>query len=303
MATVAEHHGISALSTILPVTLLASLIGVLAVMTGLIGTGGAGSPLPGPQTVIIEPRTFTYRSDGDFVADGSPIDAPLTTVAVAAPLHVMKFQVSVGEYALCVTDGACKAAEGAPAGSMAVPVTGVSYSDAQAYAEWFSTRTGQVWRLPTDMEWAFAAGSRFADDALGIAMDNRNPAVRWIANYEREAARKAGRVWAAQPTGTFGENEFGVADIGGNVWEWTETCHRRIALDGDGTTISEASACKVFVLEGKHRAPMSFFIRDAKGGGCSVGTPPDNLGFRLVRDTRWYAPLIRAFSTSAARRT
>jgi hypothetical protein len=26
------------------------------------------------------------------------------------------------------------------------------------------------------------------------------------------------------------------------------------------------------------------FIRDARAGGCAVGTPPANLGFRLVRD-------------------
>ncbi|TGV96539.1 formylglycine-generating enzyme family protein, partial [Mesorhizobium sp. M2E.F.Ca.ET.154.01.1.1] len=26
------------------------------------------------------------------------------------------------------------------------------------------------------------------------------------------------------------------------------------------------------------------FIRDGKSGGCAVGTPPDNLGFRLVRE-------------------
>jgi len=29
---------------------------------------------------------------------------------------------------------------------------------------------------------------------------------------------------------------------------------------------------------------MSNFIRDGKSGGCAVGTPPDNLGFRLVRE-------------------
>ena len=29
---------------------------------------------------------------------------------------------------------------------------------------------------------------------------------------------------------------------------------------------------------------MTDFIRDARAGGCSVGTPPSNLGFRLVRD-------------------
>jgi len=34
---------------------------------------------------------------------------------------------------------------------------------------------------------------------------------------------------------------------------------------------------------------MTDFIRDARAGGCAVGTPPANLGFRLVRDgaSRW----------------
>ena len=32
---------------------------------------------------------------------------------------------------------------------------------------------------------------------------------------------------------------------------------------------------------------MTFFIRNPKSGGCSVGTPPDNLGFRLVRERSW----------------
>jgi hypothetical protein len=40
----------------------------------------------------------------------------------------------------------------------------------------------------------------------------------------------------------------------------------------------------VHAVEGFHRTYMSNFIRDGKSGGCAVGTPPDNLGFRLVRD-------------------
>ena len=38
---------------------------------------------------------------------------------------------------------------------------------------------------------------------------------------------------------------------------------------------------------------MSAFIRNPKGGGCAVGVPPDNVGFRLIRDTHWYAPLLQ----------
>ncbi|TIP54773.1 MAG: formylglycine-generating enzyme family protein, partial [Mesorhizobium sp.] len=42
--------------------------------------------------------------------------------------------------------------------------------------------------------------------------------------------------------------------------------------------------CGVHVVEGFHRTYMSNFIRDGKSGGCAVGTPPDNLGFRLVHE-------------------
>ena len=47
----------------------------------------------------------------------------------------------------------------------------------------------------------------------------------------------------------------------------------------------------VRVLEGLHRAYMSNFVRDGKSGGCAVGTPPEHLGFRLVRDD---SPLAHA---------
>lgn len=295
MATIAAKSDVSALSTILPALLLAALVGGLAFTTGLIGNGNSGGMLPGPETVIVEPRTFTYRSDGDFTEGGYPVDGPLQTVAVRAPLNIMKFQVSVADYTLCVVDGACAATDNVRAASDAVPVTGVNYDDAYAYAMWLSKETGQVWRLPTDVEWAFSAGERFADDGLGLAMDSSNPAIRWLADYERESARKGTGNPMPQPQGTFGENAFGVADIGGNVWEWTETCHRSVSFGKDGTIASEASACGIYVTEGKHRAPMSSFIRDPKSGGCSVGTPPDNLGFRLVHDVSWYAPLVRAF--------
>jgi formylglycine-generating enzyme required for sulfatase activity len=70
--------------------------------------------------------------------------------------------------------------------------------------------------------------------------------------------------------------------VAGNVWEWTDTCYARRALDarGDVTTVN----CGVRVVEGRHRTYMSDFIRDARAGGCAIGTPPSNLGFRLVRD-------------------
>ena len=37
---------------------------------------------------------------------------------------------------------------------------------------------------------------------------------------------------------------------------------------------------------------MSTFVRDARGGGCTIGAPPDNLGFRLVRERGWWTALL-----------
>jgi hypothetical protein len=53
-------------------------------------------------------------------------------------------------------------------------------------------------------------------------------------------------------------------------------------------TVSSAAAdspnCGLRVVAGPHRSYITDFIRDPKGGACSVGIPPSNLGFRLVRD-------------------
>ena len=281
-------------SVALPAILLvagALLIGAQLDLPGLVPAPDAN----GPETVTLAPVDFTYRAEGHFLRNGNPIDAPMVTARLDAPLVIMKYQVSAADYAACVADGACAPAEPRNIGVGNVPVTGVNYDDATAYAAWLSAETGQDWALPTDRQWAFAAGKGFADDALGLDDDNANPAERWLANYEKEAAREsdAGRLPLA--LGGFGVNENGIADMGGNVWEWTQTCHRRVHVDAAGAVLSEVPACTIKVLDGQHRTPMSFFIRDAKSGGCSVGIPPDNLGFRLVRQQAWYEPLLALF--------
>ncbi|WP_332702173.1 SUMF1/EgtB/PvdO family nonheme iron enzyme [Devosia sp.] len=251
--------------------------------------------IAGPETVTLAPADFTYRAEGHFLRDGNPVDAPMLQARLDAPLVIMKYQVSAADYAACVAQGACPPAEPRNIGQGDVPVTGVNFNDATDYAAWLSLSTGQDWTLPTDRQWAFAAGSGFADDALGLAEDNANPAARWLANYEKEAARESNAGRVPLPLGSFGSNENGIADMGGNVWEWTQTCHRRVHVDAAGTVLSETPACTIKVLNGQHRTPMSFFIRDAKSGGCSVGIPPDNLGFRLVRQPAWHERLLGLF--------
>lgn len=283
------HKGFGSL--LLPLGLIAALSAAIIIQAGMVPVGSAS--LAEPLSVTVEPGAFLYRQPGEFYRGGFAVDAPKAEEIVAHPLTIMKYQVSTLDYDACVADGACLAREAASLSRADMPATGVSYDDATDYARWLSDKTGASWRLPTDRELAFAAAEDFPDDALGVDADSGNPALRWLADYERESARKRSRDPDPLPFGSFGENQDGLADFAGNVWEWTSTCNRRVDLTANGGA-DMVESCGVYIAAGKHRAPLSSFIRDPKSGGCSVGVPPDHLGFRLVKDTRWYAPLLFA---------
>lgn len=277
---------------LLPGMILLALVGLLSVQTGGLRFPVTAKPIIKPATVTILPRAYTYRATGDFILGTATVDGPLVAIDRPASLEIMKYQVSATDYARCVNDGACAKAEPRRRGDGDVPVTGVSFDDATDYALWLSEETGETWRLPTVSEWSFAAGSKARDHALGIETNAKDPAERWLASYEREAALGANALATPQPIGTFGENEFGVADLAESVWEWTATCGSRTALGPRDEPISHLESCGVHLLEGRHRTPMSVFVRDAQGGGCTIGAPPDNLGFRLIREAPVWTRLV-----------
>ncbi|PZA13146.1 formylglycine-generating enzyme family protein [Rhodopseudomonas palustris] len=269
---------------------LAALAGFatpLAVAPLVIGHGDVA--LDGQQAIVeIAPGTMDYRLPGEFTRDRRQIEAPRTELRFDRPLSIMLHQVSAADYQLCVDDSVCHPMPADTAIRADRPAVQVSWQDATTYADWLSRKTGAHYRLPTDAEWAFAAGSKFKDD--GLASDSDDPSVRWIARYERESERDDLST-TLRSFGGFGSNERGLLDLSGNVWEWTATCFDRTAIDSVGRPQAQTANCGVRIAEGRHRAYVSDFIRDAKAGGCSAGLPPIHLGFRLVREPA--APLAR----------
>ncbi len=236
------------------------------------------------QLVTLPAASFAYRVAGEFLRDGQPVNPPLETVTFTRPVAIMKNHVSRGDYERCVTAGACMPIDAAlPANADRIPAVGVSWHDAVSYAAWLSRQTGHRYRLPTDVEWAYAAAALFHDNTVVDESDAANPARRWIATYELTAASERKVDSRPQPFGTFGLNRNGLADVAGNVWDWTSSCFARHSA-ATGGPFSAMESCGVRVVEGAHRTYLTDFVRDPKGGACSVGTPPSNLGIRLVRD-------------------
>ena len=242
----------------------------------------AASPVAALDLVELQPGAFRFRPSGEFTRNSKPVAAPLVTAAVDRRLAVMRHQVTAADYRRCVAAQACSMAD--PDAAADRPVVKVSWRDAHAYASWLSRETGMDLRLPTDEEWAYAAAGRFNDDALPEGLVGGDPGQRVLAIYDRDARREGSIDKAPRPIGSFGANENGLLDMAGNVWEWTDTCFVRSALNPKGELTATVANCGVRVVEGRHRAYMTDFIRDARAGGCSGGTPPSNLGFRLVHD-------------------
>ena len=280
----------------------AGFVTPVAVAPLLIEDGSSDAALRDQQAIVeLHRGTVSYRVAGDFTRAGKQAEAPLAQIRFNNPLAIKKHQVGSADYQHCVDDGACRALNRDVVVAIDRPAVQVSWHDADAYAGWLSRKTGETYRLPTDEEWAFAAGSKFRDD--GMPVDDNDPSKRWIARYERESDRGPAEA-GTRTFGAFGVNESGLYDLGGNVWEWTSTCFVRTVLDEADAAISKSPNCGVRVAEGQHRAYVTDFIRDARAGGCAVGIPPDNLGFRLVREqTKGFMTSLRSMASTIPRFT
>jgi formylglycine-generating enzyme required for sulfatase activity/serine/threonine protein kinase len=155
------------------------------------------------------------------------------------------------------------------------PVTCVSWSDAQAYADWLSAKTGFRYRLPTELEWEYAA--RADSSASRFWGDDPNGGCVW-ANI---ADCDDGYTYAA-PAGVLPPNLFMLRDMLGNVAEWTCSEYAK-DYRGAEAECSQGTAVVPRVFRGGSWLDAPRLVRSAARDGVPATFRLNTVGFRLVR--------------------
>lgn len=247
-----------------------------------------------PQMVVVPAGSFEMGSPesevGRFTNEG-----PRHPVNIAQPFAVSKYEVRFDEWAFCVQDGDCKAVPDAGWGRGSRPVISVSWEDAKRYVEWLSRKAGHPYRLLTEAEWEYAA--RAGSEGPRSWHEGEDP-CRHASVYDKQGERKYALGEALKrpsesfgcddgypetaPVGMFLPNAFGLHDMLGNVWEWTEDCYRE-SYDGGVARNGTTADCAFRVFRGGGWLNNPQVVRSASRLRETLISRYNNLGFRVAR--------------------
>ena len=206
---------------------------------------------------------------------------PVHTVFIKT-FRVMATEVTFSLWDACVISGDCSINpkdEGWSRGNR--PVIGVSYLDiVEQFIPWLNKTTGEVFSLPSEAQWEYAAkaGSN-AKYVWGNDIDclkARFSQFSGICGNDRKTSLVK----------SFAPNEFGLYDMYGNVWEWTQDCwHNNYqSAPNDGSAWANGS-CDAGVIRGGSWLNQARFLRSSFRSRYSRSVRSNANGFRLVINT------------------
>ncbi|MYM81917.1 SUMF1/EgtB/PvdO family nonheme iron enzyme [Duganella sp. FT50W] len=164
------------------------------------------------------------------------------------------------------------------------PVVGVSWIDAQQYLRWLSEKTGQLYRLPSEAEWEYScrAGTKTAfsfGDTISTEQAN------YDGHYTYNGGQRGRYLQGTSKAGAYQPNPWGLFDMHGNVWEWTQDVvhDNYIGAPADGAAWEEGGDPVRRVLRGGSWLYNPRYLRSAVRNGFSAVLANDIVGFRVAR--------------------
>ncbi|MGH6816448.1 MAG: formylglycine-generating enzyme family protein, partial [Hyphomicrobiaceae bacterium] len=236
-----------------------------------------------PEMVVVRAGRFTM---------GSPANEPerfsgetQVAVTIAKPFAVGKYEATFAEWDACVADGGCRHKPGDGGwGRGKQPVIDVSWDDAKEYVAWLSAKTGQTYRLLTEAEWEYTVRAGTTTPFWwGSSITPKQ------ANYGGNYTYKGGGLKGEYRQRTiavdsFAPNSWGLYNVHGNVWEWTEDCWNdsNDGNSGDGT-VRTTGDCALRVVRGGSWGIYPWVLRAAFRVGYQSGYRNAGVGFRVAR--------------------
>ena len=176
----------------------------VAIATLLLGTS-AQAQIPTIELVYVQGGEFQMGCTDSPHSDCSRAEFPSHTVRVDG-FYMAKYEV---------TQALWMAVMGGKNPSKVIgdslPVTRVSWYDAQEFIAKLNDLTGKKYRLPTEAEWEYAARGGRLSQHYRFSGSNKLEEVAWCK-------KNSGKVPHA--VGTKQPNELGIYDMSGNVYEW-----------------------------------------------------------------------------------
>jgi formylglycine-generating enzyme required for sulfatase activity len=176
-----------------------------------------------------------------------------------------------------------------------LPVIHVSWTDAQAYVQWLSARTGKKYRLPSEAEFEYALR---AGTATRFEWGDRNPA-KVYANLTGDGDRSPhlkrswakafphynDGYWGPSPVGSFPPSRFGLRDIDGNLSIWVEDCwHDNYTRAPSDSRAWMNPGCAEHVVRGASWGSSQDQSRSAYRLAAPTQTRNARVGIRVARD-------------------
>ena len=183
------------------------------------------------------------------------------------------------------------------------PVVGVSWEQAQAFCAWRTefllrglgpqARYIQRYRLPTEIEWEYAARGREGNPYPWESEEAKNDKGCFFANFKPDEGNytEDGNLITSK-VGIYGANSNGLYDMAGNVAEWTSTVYTESGVNSMADLNPElrydAAKEDPYILKrksvrgGSWKDPLSL-IRSAWRSWEYQNQPRSFIGFRCVR--------------------